>query len=414
MWRTRGRTVDIESLEDLDRRLAAGARSLARLAPARDRPAGPRRRAGPGGRRGRGVRRLHVRRRRVAAGPGSRGRSAARRACRSTSTGPRSTPPASSTTPRGTPTPSTPASMPGRGSRGTAMPPWRMALHDHAVDDGPGDLGARPEPGRRDGRARPDPRQRRVRRRRAARARAGTSFTSSRPAAARARWRRPTSAPSLGRDPADLLDEALRVAGAGAGVPRRHRGLGRRARWRSSTRSRTRRRRWASPPGTTATSRPTRSPRRSRSTSATPPARRSCSRSATRGSCSCPAPRGTVQEVFQDACENYYADASSVAPMVLVGREHWTETVPAWPLLRALARGRAMEPHVHLVDTARRGGRRPRGLTTPPRRAARRRRRSRGRGCRAPWSGRPWPRAGGRTRARPRGRTRSTSSRASG
>jgi predicted Rossmann-fold nucleotide-binding protein len=60
---------------------------------------------------------------------------------------------------------------------------------------------------------------------------------------------------------------------------------------------------------------------------------------------------GTVQEVFQDACENYYADESSVAPMVLVGVEHWTTTVPAWPLLSALARGRAMEPHVHLVDS---------------------------------------------------------------
>ena len=64
-----------------------------------------------------------------------------------------------------------------------------------------------------------------------------------------------------------------------------------------------------------------------------------------------PGAAGTVQEVFQDACENYYADASSLAPMVLVGREHWTETVPAWPLLSALARGRAMEPHIHLVDT---------------------------------------------------------------
>jgi predicted Rossmann-fold nucleotide-binding protein len=64
-----------------------------------------------------------------------------------------------------------------------------------------------------------------------------------------------------------------------------------------------------------------------------------------------PGAAGTVQEVFQDACENFYADASSLAPMVLVGREHWTETVPAWPLLSALARGRAMEPHIHLVDT---------------------------------------------------------------
>jgi predicted Rossmann-fold nucleotide-binding protein len=60
---------------------------------------------------------------------------------------------------------------------------------------------------------------------------------------------------------------------------------------------------------------------------------------------------GTVQEIFQDACENYYADESSVAPMVLVGRTYWTETLPAWPLLRALARGRVMEDHVHLVDT---------------------------------------------------------------
>ncbi|TIC80866.1 Rossmann fold nucleotide-binding protein [Nocardioides sp. GY 10127] len=59
---------------------------------------------------------------------------------------------------------------------------------------------------------------------------------------------------------------------------------------------------------------------------------------------------GTVQEVFQDACENYYADEESVAPMVLVGRRYWTEELPAWPLLAALARGRAMEEHVHLVD----------------------------------------------------------------
>lgn len=64
-----------------------------------------------------------------------------------------------------------------------------------------------------------------------------------------------------------------------------------------------------------------------------------------------PGAGGTVQEVFQDACENYYADESSVAPMVLVGSTYWTREVPAWPLLTALARGRAMEPLLHLVDT---------------------------------------------------------------
>jgi predicted Rossmann-fold nucleotide-binding protein len=60
---------------------------------------------------------------------------------------------------------------------------------------------------------------------------------------------------------------------------------------------------------------------------------------------------GTVQEIFQDACENYYAAPESVAPMVLVGRRYWTETLPAWPLLQALSRGRAMEGHIHLVDS---------------------------------------------------------------
>jgi len=35
---------------------------------------------------------------------------------------------------------------------------------------------------------------------------------------------------------------------------------------------------------------------------------------------------------------------------VLVGRGYWTEEVPAWPLLRSLADGRAMEKVVHLVD----------------------------------------------------------------
>ncbi len=64
-----------------------------------------------------------------------------------------------------------------------------------------------------------------------------------------------------------------------------------------------------------------------------------------------PGAGGTVQEIFQDACENYYADEDAVAPMVLVGQTYWTDTLPAWPLLQSLARGRPMEEHVHLVDT---------------------------------------------------------------
>ncbi|HEX6249641.1 MAG TPA: Rossmann fold nucleotide-binding protein [Nocardioidaceae bacterium] len=71
---------------------------------------------------------------------------------------------------------------------------------------------------------------------------------------------------------------------------------------------------------------------------------------ATAGTVFLPGAAGTVQEVFQEACENYYADASSVAPMILVGRRQWTEVLPVWPLLERLSRDRLMEGTVHLVD----------------------------------------------------------------
>jgi hypothetical protein len=60
----------------------------------------------------------------------------------------------------------------------------------------------------------------------------------------------------------------------------------------------------------------------------------------------------TVQEILQAVTENFYAaDASLVAPLVLVGVNHWTTTHPAWPLLRSLAAGRPMAAAVHCVDT---------------------------------------------------------------
>jgi predicted Rossmann-fold nucleotide-binding protein len=61
-----------------------------------------------------------------------------------------------------------------------------------------------------------------------------------------------------------------------------------------------------------------------------------------------PGRAGTVQEVFQDACENYYAPVA--APMVLVGSDYWTRELPVWPLLEALSAGRVMAPSVHLTD----------------------------------------------------------------
>ena len=64
-----------------------------------------------------------------------------------------------------------------------------------------------------------------------------------------------------------------------------------------------------------------------------------------------PGAAGTVQEVFQDACENYYGAPETIKPMVLVGREHWERTFPAWPMLQSLAKGKPMEDRIFLVDT---------------------------------------------------------------
>jgi predicted Rossmann-fold nucleotide-binding protein len=61
---------------------------------------------------------------------------------------------------------------------------------------------------------------------------------------------------------------------------------------------------------------------------------------------------GTVQEIFQAVTPLYYAlEDVELPPLVLVGREHWTETVPVWPALQQLAHGRRMSAAIHLVDS---------------------------------------------------------------
>lgn len=64
-----------------------------------------------------------------------------------------------------------------------------------------------------------------------------------------------------------------------------------------------------------------------------------------------PGAAGTVQEIFQDACENYYSAREAVTPMVLVGRRYWEQELPAWPMLRTLAAGRPMADRIFLVDS---------------------------------------------------------------
>jgi predicted Rossmann-fold nucleotide-binding protein len=65
-----------------------------------------------------------------------------------------------------------------------------------------------------------------------------------------------------------------------------------------------------------------------------------------------PGAAGTVQEVFQTATRNYYADSpDDITPLVLVGREHWTQKLPAWQLLNSLGAERAMGAKLYLVDS---------------------------------------------------------------
>ena len=210
------------------------------------------------------------------------------------------------------------------------------ALHDHAIDDALGDwVASRRLVGVMGGHA--VERGTGVRRGRRL-GRALAAATSSRPAAGRARWRRRTSARGC---PGATRPRWTRHWPCSPTVPSFRPVIGAWARTAFESRrgSPTARSRWASRPGTTVTSRPT--------PFATAIAKyfHNSTREAIllevcdAGIVFLPGAGGTVQEIFQDACENYYADESSVAPMVLVGRAHWTGTVPAWPLLQALARG---------------------------------------------------------------------------
>lgn len=66
-----------------------------------------------------------------------------------------------------------------------------------------------------------------------------------------------------------------------------------------------------------------------------------------------PGAAGTVQEVFAAACENYYAPPSKQVDFVLVGRQHWTEELPVWPLLvRLAASSPGFGSRLQLIDDA--------------------------------------------------------------
>ena len=66
-----------------------------------------------------------------------------------------------------------------------------------------------------------------------------------------------------------------------------------------------------------------------------------------------PGSAGTMQEVFQDAAQNHYKTFGFASPMVFLGREHWTQTMPVYPMLESLqAQGKYRNLLLSIVDTA--------------------------------------------------------------
>ena len=66
-----------------------------------------------------------------------------------------------------------------------------------------------------------------------------------------------------------------------------------------------------------------------------------------------PGSAGTMQEVFQDAAQNHYKTFGFASPMVFLGREHWTQTMPVYPLLESLqVQGKYRNLLLSIVDTA--------------------------------------------------------------
>ena len=49
-----------------------------------------------------------------------------------------------------------------------------------------------------------------------------------------------------------------------------------------------------------------------------------------------PGSAGTLQEIFQDAAQNHYAEEGESSPMIFLGRDFFTKEVPVYPLLEEL------------------------------------------------------------------------------
>jgi predicted Rossmann-fold nucleotide-binding protein len=64
-----------------------------------------------------------------------------------------------------------------------------------------------------------------------------------------------------------------------------------------------------------------------------------------------PGSAGTIQEIFQDACQNHYLTAGVASPMVFFGVDYWQQTKPVYPLLSSLAEGQDYGAWLSITDS---------------------------------------------------------------
>ena len=63
-----------------------------------------------------------------------------------------------------------------------------------------------------------------------------------------------------------------------------------------------------------------------------------------------PGSAGTVQEVFQDGAQTHYVTEGVISPMVFFGKDFWTNNLPAYDLLKRVAKGREYEKLIMITD----------------------------------------------------------------
>jgi predicted Rossmann-fold nucleotide-binding protein len=64
-----------------------------------------------------------------------------------------------------------------------------------------------------------------------------------------------------------------------------------------------------------------------------------------------PGKAGTIQEIFQNATNNYYLSFGTFTPMIFLGKEYWASTYPVFAVLGKLFTEDQMRRHVLLTDS---------------------------------------------------------------